>query len=360
MNKIFSLLCLCFVAAKLSASPWPTTAPNWQPVTSSSLATQNVSLAAFNAISVEGNVAVNVFAGQTAQQLYITGPGSAQHCVNTSVTNGTLYIAANHISQNCSAFSVNINMGPLTQITLTGPANLSVSGVSGSNLSVFASGGGNLAISGNNINLTDLTVRGPNQIYIRNLNSPALNVDALEAGDITLRGKINLVGLRYHGVGTLDLPNNLTANLPILDIEGSGTVKLHGVIHTQQLIFAGPGLAQIYWLSTPQLSISAEGNGIIELAGVTSVLHTNLWNGIHLEARFLRAKTGFIETHDVADANVWVSDTLFTFANQHSNIYYYTKPQFLTTDNRYSGSVLAMYNIPGALLSFQPGWFDNH
>lgn len=143
-----------------------------------------------------------------------------------------------------------------------------------------------------------------------------------------------------------------------LIVAGGGNIKLSGVIHLTTLNYSGSGTLAIYWIDSPVLSIMANGEGKIELAGIVRILHTDLEDLIHLDARYLHAQVGFISTKNAAEADVWINHDLYAFAEGSSNIYYFEKPYFIFHDTRYSGTALGMYDIPGALLYFNTGNFE--
>lgn len=142
-----------------------------------------------------------------------------------------------------------------------------------------------------------------------------------------------------------------------LTAAGEGNIRLTGIFHLTTLNYSGPGNVAIYWVDSPVLSIMANGTGELELAGIVGVLHTDLQDLTHLDARYLHAHNGFISTKNEAEADVWVHNDLYVLADNLSNIYYFAKPNFLYRDSRYGGSALEMYDIPGALEYFNTGKF---
>ena len=349
MKRICLTLLLCGISALGFAA------------NSSLLNTETLNLAPFEHVHVSGSLMVNAFLGQPNPTAYVSGPGNVAQCVTAKVEGDTLFLSNSMISHHlgdCGTASVNLNMGNLTKLTTYGPATFMASNVTNYIQKIEAHGNSTIQLDGKNIDVGNIFVDGPSNIMISHMNASALTIDADNAQDIRLYGKVNLVALHYDGSGNLIIPSS-KSQIDTIYLSGDGNMQLFGEFAVRQIVYEGSGRLQMYWIDSPQLSVLARGHGTIQLAGVTQVFHTNLYDRIHLDARYLRARMAFIETHNDSDANVWVSNTLFTYAWDASNVYYYTKPGFLTTNNQTSGSVLAMHDIPKALVQFQPSFWDN-
>ncbi|CAN5426361.1 hypothetical protein BH10PSE19_BH10PSE19_12900 [soil metagenome] len=134
---------------------------------------------------------------------------------------------------------------------------------------------------------------------------------------------------------------------------GNGNVHLNGVVNLEELTQEGTGIMQIYWVKGGVVTLHANGSGTIVLAGVAYQLNADLAGQIHLDARFLRTKKGFIHTMQNSRADVWVKDSLDAFAQGYSNIYYFTKPIYIYTALLDGGSVLDMSSVHAAIVRFR-------
>lgn len=152
-----------------------------------------------------------------------------------------------------------------------------------------------------------------------------------------------LTQIRYTGSGQvkadhLNGPTNITAN-------GKGPMELRGTVGLQNLTYDGNGLVSLYWVDSKQVNITGNGTGKIYLAGVAGLLDVQIGNQTWLDAKQLRAKRAFIKTDNKAHADVWVKDSLSTWAKGHSQISYYYDAGFVGGYMVPPATVLRMTNL---------------
>jgi hypothetical protein len=150
--------------------------------------------------------------------------------------------------------------------------------------------------------------------------------------------------LRYSGTGNVE---STTLHGSALSIRGDGTgqIDLVGMTNLQKVILNGPTRLNLYWVSSPIVRVHLAGHATLFLAGKTDILDAVLSDVSTLEAKYLRAEKGYINTAQHARAEVWTNDSLTTLATGNSNIYYYHEPQFIAPYMRDQGSVVSLIDI---------------
>lgn len=169
-----------------------------------------------------------------------------------------------------------------------------------------------------------------------------------------------LTSLTYNGTGVVDTRALSGKNLNV-DIPNAKQVRMQGQMDVQRLSYGGNTHTTLYWINTPTLSITGSGHSVINLAGVVGDLTVMLSGNSYLNARYLRAKTIFVNTADNARADVSPLINLNAFATGHSNIYYFNDPLYIH-DYRYEdGDILRMVGLtpPEAPGGDTLGWQSN-
>jgi hypothetical protein len=152
--------------------------------------------------------------------------------------------------------------------------------------------------------LTHLTVRGSASVVAEHCANPNLILTVQDAG------KVNLKGLTT--VGAIQNDSNRYGNITI-----SG-------------------------LNSKHLVVRGNGQGKMLLSGHTIQLDVQLTGSALFDACQLLADQGRILTYNNAIALVNVTDALYGFAYDNSNIYYYERPKKVVSDTHASGNVLKL------------------
>lgn len=122
-------------------------------------------------------------------------------------------------------------------------------------------------------------------------------------------------------------------------------MRLTGVMNLKTLRFSGAGWLNMYWLDSPYLSVLGNDMAYAQLAGVAGTVEAHLYDNSHLDARFLRADKGFIITNQRANADVWVKESLNSYAKGRSNIYYYRDAEHNSPYMSENGAVMSMVAV---------------
>lgn len=96
------------------------------------------------------------------------------------------------------------------------------------------------------------------------------------------------------------------------------------------------------WVNSRNILISGAGSGWVRIAGSADVLTARLRNSACLEAEHFRANKVYVETEDDAIARVQPVSTLYAFAMDTSNIYYFRVPRQLAGYTKGSGNILKL------------------
>lgn len=159
---------------------------------------------------------------------------------------------------------------------------------------------------------------------------------------VSLQGQpINLRQLIINRVAQIQLNGLNSPNLE-LKVSHSGPVKLTGVSGLSHLMLDQTAPVAIAWVNSRQLNLDLSGKEHVFLAGTTDLLISHLSGQSSLDAKYLRAKTAFIETEGTSRAQVTVLDSLNAYARDQSNIYYYHVPKLVGRYYQGTGTVLYM------------------
>jgi hypothetical protein len=91
-----------------------------------------------------------------------------------------------------------------------------------------------------------------------------------------------------------------------------------------------------------KLIVGGSRQGRIILSGQVDQLTARLTGPVLLDAQRLQARSAHISTRDKAAAYVWVSEVLYGFARDNSDIYYRARPERVVADTYASGNVLKL------------------
>lgn len=201
------------------------------------------------------------------------------------------------------------------------------------------------------VRLNHLIQTGSGNVSVNYLVKQPLVLDKSGSGNLSIKGPVLLVGFNYSGNGSIIIPKIRTSNL-IMNVSTSLRMKFRGIINASKINFSGPGSLQIYWVKSNVLYVSSHGSGSLALAGVANVVNAYAHQKSHLDLRYLRANSTFVKSYDDSSADVMAHRNLFTLARNNSNIYYYSNSPYKSRMMQESGTVLPMWNIPGAILEF--------
>lgn len=136
---------------------------------------------------------------------------------------------------------------------------------------------------------------------------------------------------------------NLTTSNPLsIDANTTGAIELSGMINLDRILSANKGPIRIQWIDSPRLRIDGSGNSQIQLAGVANTVEMRLRDESQFQGQYLRIDRIFVQTKDYSVAKLLVNDSLRAFAYDHSNIYYYKRPDELTEFTAGSGNILQL------------------
>lgn len=268
------------------------------------LLSKQFSAAPFNAIDIAGDIRVEIINGQTQPSLQLIGDSNSLKQAYASVKEGILYLSTTGDSTAPMRLLARVSSCSLNQLNYTGSGHVIGANLTGP-LTVISKGSGTLILSGDDINLRRLTTAGT--------------------------GNVNILGINS---GLLDIDDN-----------GSGKVNLEGNMVLQNLVYNSDAPLSISWVNSTNVNITGNGRGRIFLAGNAGQIAANVSDHAYLDAKYLRAKRGFIQTQDSARADVWTQCALNTLAKGGSTIYYYNDPPMLNNYTKPPGTVLSMVGI---------------
>ncbi len=149
--------------------------------------------------------------------------------------------------------------------------------------------------------------------------------------------------LRYSGSGNV-IGRNLSGVLNVQDT-GSGVVDLRGNIVLHNLVYKSNAPLSIEWVNSTEVNVTGSGHGKIFLAGIAGQLNATLSDQVLMDAQYLHANKGFINTRGKARADVWTKYNLSALATRGSNIYYYHDSQMVAGYMVAPGAVIRMTGI---------------
>ncbi len=127
-----------------------------------------------------------------------------------------------------------------------------------------------------------------------------------------------------------------------IDANTSGDIELFGMVTLERILSAGTGSIHIQWVDSPRLRIDGSNHSKIQLAGVAGSVEMRLRDESQFSSQYLRIDQIVVQTKDYSTAKLFVNKSLRAFAYDHSNIYYYKKPDELTEFTAGSGNILQL------------------
>ena len=250
--------------------------------------------------------------------------------------------------------------GALIETAKDSTGNITLSGAHVSVKTILADGSGVINISGLN-GLVPMTLRAHaptainlsghvNLTYVEQAGSGDINIDGLQTqhldildsgtGSLNFLGKdIHLMSLVHTGKGAVNIYNIHSPRLCIV-ASGSGTIKLVGQANLHSLVSTGSSHISLSWLLSDKTNISVSGTSETQLAGLASELTIHASQHAILSGRELRGETIYLQTQQNSRVGIWPKGRLYSKALDHSSIYYYHEPSFLSKYNADFATVL--------------------
>lgn len=109
--------------------------------------------------------------------------------------------------------------------------------------------------------------------------------------------------------------------------------------------YHGPGKVNIPNLQTPYFSLNVAGGAFVYMTGKVYRLDLTLSGTSRVNAKCVKARVIFVNTSDLAQAEVANNGNVSALASGQSDVYYYTRPRMVAAHTRTSGSVMRMDGI---------------
>lgn len=189
--------------------------------------------------------------------------------------------------------------------------------------------------------LQGFAYRGHGRIDASHIRTEGLQLSINNDGNTILGGNIRLSQVRLAGPGLVRI-NNLQATDLRLLMGNDAKLAVTGVIRLRTLTVGGYGSLHMYWIDSPNLTVRAKGKTRVSLAGVVNKLDVELWADAIFNARYLRARSAFIKTHERSVASITTLAKQHALALDASNIYFYEIPEMKASFMAKQGSILDM------------------
>lgn len=163
-----------------------------------------------------------------------------------------------------------------------------------------------------------------------NAKPAVVRVHVNQLNDITLYNQTSLIATNLHS-------HHLN-----LDSHTSGSVTINGMVTLDALSATGCGNISIAWVRGHNVSLDAAGHSHITLAGNVDTVRAKLTGHSFLNAKYLRAQNTWIQSTQLAQAEVTTSGALQAYPSGSSNIYYYKTPQLLNAMTSHAGNTLQL------------------
>lgn len=317
-----------------------------------------VILPVVNRIIASGTINYQIKVGGKSNYMNIEDPTIFQY----KIIHNTLYLnyhtkeTVKHIVHPLKEpITIKLHLSSLTHLRQLGKSNINLVDTSNQPLRIKKSGSGSLSVTGHAVNLVTLENTGLGNIVIHNINNASsLQIKNNGQGTVYLSGtNVRLAKLTTYNSGGMIIRHVHSQHL-YLSINTASTIKLSGVYTIAHLNFSGSGSLQLYWVKNSNLTVTSYGSGRLALAGVVKILNVAAHDTSHVDLRYLRARKIFVKSYENAAVDVYPLEDLHAVAFNNSNIYYYHKPVFLAGFMKQDGTVLPMWNIYHAILSFEP------
>jgi hypothetical protein len=151
----------------------------------------------------------------------------------------------------------------------------------------------------------------------------------------------NLAELSLRGENSVTGDNVASEGLSITTGDNNYVV-LDGTVDVQQIRANGNSSVSVQWVNSDELGVETDDNAHVYLAGRTNILHAHAYDDSSLNAKYLRSPVVLIDTEDNAVAEVLPTRSLYAFAIDNSNIYYFKSGKHLLESTQTSGNVLQL------------------
>ena len=224
---------------------------------------QHRKVSAFNQVTVEGNINVNLHTGYSRPQVILHGDSRDLIQLKSEVTDNGLRLTIGKGYPRFGAITADIRGRYLNSFSFKGVG----------------------FIKGNNLHsgLLDLSIDNP--------------------GRTTLGGSIFLRKLKVSGGGDIQL-RDVNSQYLHLAITDKTRVMLTGVLNLSKVNLDGDGFLSVYWVKSMGLIVCAKGNTFVQLAGVVDKLDLELWGLAQFKGRYLRVRRAFVKTHGKSIAEI--------------------------------------------------------
>lgn len=109
--------------------------------------------------------------------------------------------------------------------------------------------------------------------------------------------------------------------------------------------YRGPGKVEINDVNTDHLTLNLEENGYVYIAGRATRFDATVSGAGRLNAKFLYARTAFINTVEFAQAEIASNGSISALAADNSDIYYYDNPDLVAKYENTTGSIMRMQGL---------------
>lgn len=113
----------------------------------------------------------------------------------------------------------------------------------------------------------------------------------------------------------------------------------------KRLHYQGSGKVSLMNIDVPYFIADIEGSGYVYLTGKANRFDATVTGSSHMDAKCLMARVIFVNTDDMAQAEVVSNGNVSALAGANSDIYYYEQPGLAAKYETRSGSVMRMFGI---------------
>jgi hypothetical protein len=188
-------------------------------------------------------------------------------------------------------------------------------------------------------NLHRLIQRTNAKVTGHHLYSSGLIVSSIGNVPLCLDGNLNLTGLQVKKNSHVEIAGVNSKSLSI-DMHHHAYAKLQGIIRVCEVNAYDKSWLSMYWVKADRMSFTYGDHAFLQLAGLTNVLDLELFGHAKFSGRYLRAKRGFVRTHDFSLAEISVVRAQHTLAMDRSHIDFFNLPPMRTDFMTEHGAVL--------------------
>lgn len=193
--------------------------------------------------------------------------------------------------------------------------------------------------------LMNLGYDGQGDIEVIGLHNELKTVKINTIGHFALRGRSRITDLEVDGQGSGTIENVKSTNMRIA-IAGKMHVDIRGVAGISSIKMSDNAYLNCYWVDSMNLNILARHHAQLHLGGLVDKVIANVYDSAVYDGRYLRAQDAFVKTYDQARADIQVVDKQHTYAQDRSNIYYFSTPEIGNDYMAQMGAVLDRVDIP--------------